>query len=383
MDFKSKQMKSAIFLIAFAITLMWLLDNISGVRDVIVKLFMIVFPFILGATIAFTVNIPMSFIESTFFGKRSFLKGIGKGLKRVLSYLITIVIIIMTIIIILTLIIPELVNTISDLAVKIPSYWKYMESFATKKLMDYPQIVEWLSNINIDWENVEQNVIFSIKNSVFHWVSNTFSFASSVVGKIISFVLAFIFSIYILFQKEVLTIQFKKLILAFFTEKIANKIFYVSSLSQKVFSSFISGQLLESLIVGGMFLVAMTIFKFPYALLISLLIAVTALVPMVGGFVGCILGAFLILVDNPMKAFWFIIMFLILQQIEGNLIYPHVVGKASGLPSIWILVAITVGGSTMGVIGILLFIPVASILYTLLSEAVNNRLKQKKIHKIQ
>lgn len=382
MDLKSKQMKSAMFLISFALVLMFLLENISGVWAIIARIFAIISPFIIGAGIAFILNSPMMFIEKTFFGKNSLLHRIKDSFKRPISYLITLILFIATIIIILFIIIPELVRTIQDLAIKLPLYWTNLQVYVLKNLADNPQIVDFVNNINIDWVSIEESAIAFFRRSVLDWIGSTFSFASSIVGSFITFVLAFIFSIYILFQKEGLIIQARKFIMAFFNERVATRIFYIGSLSNKVFSNFLSGQLLESLIIGGLFLVAMTIFRFPYTIMISLIIAITALIPMIGAFIGCAIGAFLILVVDAKLAFWFVIMFLVIQQIEGNLIYPHVVGKAAGLPSIWILVAVVVGGSLMGALGILLFIPISSILYALLRESVYERLKKKNISKV-
>ena len=382
MDLKSKQMKSAMFLISFALVLMFLLENISGVGAIIARIFAIISPFIIGAGIAFILNSPMMFIEKTFFGKKSLLHKIKDSLKRPISYLITLILFIATIIIILFIIIPELVSTIQDLAIKLPLYWMDLQAYALKNLADNPEIVNFVNSINIDWVSIEESVISFFQRSALNWVGTTFSFASSVVGAFITFVLAFIFSIYVLFQKESLIIQTKKLILAFSSERVAKRTFYIGSLSNRVFANFLSGQLLESIILGGLFLVAMTLFKFPYAIMVSLLIGITALIPMIGGFIGCAIGAFLILVVDAKLAFWFVIMFLVIQQIEGNLIYPHVVGKAAGLPSIWILVAVVVGGSLMGALGILLFIPISSILYALLRESVYERLKLKNINKV-
>lgn len=379
MELKSKNMQNAIFLISFAIILMFLLENISGVGIFFRRILSVISPFIIGATIAFIMNNPMMFIERTFFSEKSPLRKMKQGFKRPLSYVITLILFVATILIVLLIIIPELVNTIQELMVKLPEYWKNVQVFVVKNLIDNPQITDWVNSINIDWVSMEQSIISFFQRSALDWVGNTFSFATSIVGNIITFVVAFIFSIYVLLQKEGLTRQFKKVILAFTPARVAQRIFYIGNLSNSAFSNFISGQLLEALIIGGLFLIVMFIFKFPYALMISLTIAVTALIPIVGAFIGCVIGAFLILVESPIQAFWFVVMFLVIQQIEGNLIYPHVVGKASGLPSIWILVAVTVGGSLMGILGILLFIPVGSILYTLFKEAVNHRLKVKDI----
>lgn len=379
MELNSRSFKNVIFLISFAIILMFLLENIKELGDFFRRILSVISPFIIGASIAFIMNNPMMFIQRTFFGEKSPLGKIKKSLIRPLSYIITFVIFIATILIVLLIIIPELVTTIQELAIKLPDYWKNIQVIVVKKLIDNPQIIDWIDNINIDWVSIEQGVISFFHRSALDWVGNTFSFATSLLGNIVTFIIAFIFSIYILLQKETLARQLKKVILAFTSEKVTQKIFYIGNLSNQAFSNFISGQLLEAGIIGLLFLVAMVIFGFPYALMISLTIGVTALIPIVGAFIGCIIGAFLILVESPIKALWFVIMFLIIQQIEGNLIYPHVVGKASGLPSIWILVAVTVGGSLMGILGILLFIPIGSILYTLLRESVNYRLKIKKI----
>ena len=173
--------------------------------------------------------------------------------------------------------------------------------------------------------------------------------------------------------KETLACQGKQILYALFRQSGAEKILYVCSLSNKTFSRFISGQCLDACILGIMFFIAMTIAGLPYAMLISVLIAFTALIPMVGAFIGCVIGALLILMVSPLKALIFVIMFLVLQQLEGNLVYPHVVGNSVGLPSIWVLVAITIGGNLMGVIGMILFIPLCSVLYAIFRLYVKDR----------
>ena len=199
------------------------------------------------------------------------------------------------------------------------------------------------------------------------------------VSVLTSSFIAFVFACYILLQKEKLGLQCRKALFALLPKRVAERVISVCSLSHRVFSSFITGQCVEAVILGTMFFVAMSILKMPYALLVGCLIAVTALIPIVGAFIGCGVGAFLILMVSPMQALIFVIMFLILQQVEGNLIYPHVVGSSVGLPSIWVLFAVTVGGSLMGVLGMLLFIPLTSVLYTLFREFVYKRLREKNI----
>ena len=174
-------------------------------------------------------------------------------------------------------------------------------------------------------------------------------------------------------------VQARMLLRALLPQKHADRVLYIFSLSYRTFTNFITGQCLEAMILGTMFFVVMSILRFPYALLVGILVAVTALIPIFGAFIGCAIGAFLILVVNPMQALAFVALFLVLQQVEGNLIYPHVVGNSVGLPSIWVLVAVTVGGNLMGLVGMLIFIPLVSVLYTLLREWVYRRLREKKL----
>ena len=201
--------------------------------------------------------------------------------------------------------------------------------------------------------------------------------ATVLVNGTVNFIVGFVFACYILLQKEKLLYQLRKLLEAFLPEKAAEKIWYVGQLTEKIFSNFITGQCVEAVILGAMFAVTLSIFKFPYALLIGVLIAFLALIPIFGAFIGCVLGAFLILMVDPIKALIFIVIFLVLQQIEGNLIYPRVVGGSVGLPAIWVLAAVTIGGSLMGVLGMLIFIPLVSVFYTLLKQTVNRRIEEK------
>ncbi|MBC8589765.1 AI-2E family transporter [Wansuia hejianensis] len=381
MNLKSKQMKNSLFLISFAIILMWILDNISYTWNILGKLLKIISPFIIGFAIAFIFNGPMNFIEKKVFGDKWKFKKVKRKYKRTISYLLTLILFITTIFTILFIVVPELVNTVQDLGNKIPAYVDRVELFAEENLKSNPEIGQWIKNV--DWENMETKLIEFLKNSALDWAGATFTFASSVLSGIINILLAFVFSVYILLQKEELIRQTKKFVLAYFPKKAYHKIFYIAKLSNRAFSNFLSGQLFEAFIIGILFFITMLIFRFPYALMISLIIFITALIPIVGAFIGCIVGVFLIMVVDFKMSLWFLLLFIIIQQLEGNLIYPHIVGKASGLPSIWIFVAVTLGGSMMGILGIILFIPIFSVIYTLLKESINNRLRLKEIRDIK
>ena len=199
------------------------------------------------------------------------------------------------------------------------------------------------------------------------------------VSGVSTFVISLIFSFYVLLQKEKLGRQGRQVIYGLLPLRQADRTLDVLRLSGRTFSSFLSGQCLEACILGTLFVAAMTIFRMPYALLVGVLIALTALIPIVGAFIGCAVGALLIAIDDPWKALWFIVLFLVLQQIEGNLIYPHVVGSSVGLPSIWVLAAVTLGGKLMGITGMLFFIPLCSVIYALFRSYVKNRLVSKAV----
>ena len=213
-------------------------------------------------------------------------------------------------------------------------------------------------------------------------MNTTMTAVGSIVSGVTTFFIAFSFACYILFQKEKLHVQVRKVFFAFIPKRKAEVILEVCSLTYRIFANFLTGQCLEAVILGSMFVITLSILKMPYALLIGIIIAFTALIPIFGAFIGCALGCLLIFMVSPKQAILFILVFLILQQIEGNLIYPHVVGSSVGLPSIWVLAAVTIGGNLLGIVGMLIFIPLVSVLYTLFREYVYLRLKKQHIKRV-
>ena len=245
-----------------------------------------------------------------------------------------------------------------------------------------PQVWAWVQNNtkldSMDWTSLVDKVVVFLEEKGGDIVGGTFKAIGNVGTGIFDAVVALVFAIYCLFRKEILARQARRLVYAFLPEKFCDETVRVMRLTSSTFANFISGQFLEACILGSLFAIAMLIFRMPYVPLISVLIAVTALVPIVGAFVGCIVGAFLILVEaGIVKALWFVVMFLIIQQIEGNVIYPKVVGKSVGLPGMWVLFAVSVGGELMGIAGMFVMIPVVSVLYTLLREVTSKRLEIK------
>lgn len=240
-----------------------------------------------------------------------------------------------------------------------------------------PELVEYISRLEIDWPKLLGDFAEFLKNGAGSMLNSAFSATASLVSGVSNFAIGFIFAIYILLQKETLSRQAGNVLKAFLPEGEVEKVQRITQLTERTFSSFLTGQCMEAVILGAMFLVTMSVLRLPYALLIGVLIAFTALIPIFGAFIGLGVGVFLMLMESPVDALVFTIVFFVLQQIEGNLIYPHVVGGSVGLPSIWVLVAVTVGGSMMGIVGMLVFIPLCSVLYSLLKGEVRARLREK------
>ncbi len=377
MELNRSNIKKLLLLITFAIAVYLGLNNIVSVKGYIMKGLWLLFPFILGGCMAFIVNVPMRAIENFLFASST--NVVLNRLKRPISLLIAIVLIGFILFGITFLIVPEIVRTIDIISASLPTFAREVQLLASTLLAQYPEMVEVVMNFAADWSDLTKKVFDFIQNSAGNFLSSTVGVATSIVGAVINSFLGLIFALYVLLQKEKLSRQSKQLMYAFFPEKVGEKMIYIGRLVNQTFSKFLSGQCLEACILGAMFFVAMTLFKFPYPLLIGVLIGFTSLVPVFGAFIGCFVGAFLILISSPIKALWFILLFLILQQIEGNLIYPHVVGGSVGLPSIWVLVAVTLGGSLMGIVGMIIFIPLCSVIYTLLRENVYYRLEERQI----
>ncbi len=335
-------------------------------------------PFLVGAAMAFVLNLPARFIENKLFAKWKNPK--SAGLKRGLSIVLAIFFVIALLVFVVITVVPQLTRTLMELGTVIPNYFLGLVKKLEALAQEYPEWKDTLAlveEISIDWSTVITYVTNVLKNGLGNVLSSAVGFAGSLASFVFDGIIAVVFAIYILAGKETLGRQAKKLMQAYLSEKAYQKTMKVLLLCNHNFAKFISGQCLEAVILGAMFVVCMSIFGMPYAVLVGVLIAFTALIPIVGAFIGCAVGAFLILMVSPVKALVFVIMFLILQQLEGNLIYPKVVGNSVGLPAIWVLVAVSLGGSMFGVVGMLVFIPLMSTLYSLLRENVNNRNQMK------
>ena len=380
MEFKKENMKNCMYLILFTVLLFVGLQNLNVVLDFLMKVIGLFLPFIVGAGIAFVLNVPMKFIEKNVFGRGKWKDTkVVKKIARPVSLVLAILVAALAIYIVGQVVIPELATTVMGLGRNIERGIGNLTLWIDNNFKQDSVIAEWAESLEIQPQKTLDAVIAALQNGVNNILTSTVSVTMGIVNTAMNLGIGFVFACYILLQKERLTVQTKKAFYAIFPKKTVEYILHVSSLANSIFSGFVTGQCIEAVILGTMFFVAMTVFRFPYAMLVGVLIAFTALIPVFGAFIGCAISFLLILLVSPMQALLFLILFFVLQQIEGNLIYPHVVGGSVGLPSVWVLMAVTIGGSLLGVVGMLIFIPLVSVLYALFREWTYKRLKKKEI----
>jgi predicted PurR-regulated permease PerM len=331
-------------------------------------------PFFYGGILAIILNIPMKRIEEKLLFRWS--SKASKKLKRPISILLSVLIVMLVVVLVVGIVVPRITQSVSEIGQEIPLFMEDAMSRLNEMAKDNPILTELLSRLpveEINWDTIVERIVVFLKNGAGDMLNFTLQMAGNMISGIAKWLIAFVFAIYVLAQKEKLKSQAIRILTAYLPEKPVRGIKKVCRLLYRNFNDFITVQCLEACILGGMFIVSMSIFGFPYPVIIGLVIAITALVPVVGAFVGCAVGTFLIFMENPAQAVWFIVLFLVLQQIEGNLIYPKVVGNSVGLPAIWVLVAVSIGSSLFGIMGIFLGIPVMSTIYMLLKEDVNRR----------
>lgn len=382
MDLSKLSMKKIRELIIFTVLLVVALWKFEVVIDVLKTIWGILFPFVLGGAIAFVINVPMSFLEKKIFGKTKDENKVGKKLARPISLLLTIILAVGVIALVMFGVIPQLTRTMGSLMISIANFVPQMQSWIREFSHNNQDIMKLVNQVQFNQDQAIKWGISILGSGAGNMMNTTMSAVGSIVSGFATFFIAFSFACYILFQKEKLHVQIRKVFFAFIPKQKAEAFLKICSLTYQTFANFLTGQCVEAVILGSMFVVTLSILKMPYALLIGTLIAFTALIPIFGAFIGCAVGCFLIFMISPKQAILFIIVFLILQQIEGNLIYPHVVGGSVGLPSIWVLAAVTIGGNLMGIVGMLIFIPLVSVLYTIFREFVYLRLKEKNIKQV-
>ena len=377
MQFDKKSMRNLMFCIFSGILLYWVLFNTERAMQLVTNGWKLVTPFVAGAIIAFIFNVPMRAVEREFL----FVK--NEGLRRTIAILVTLLLFVLIMAFVFLLLIPQVSNTVEIIVSRLPDFVKREVDHLMNFLNNNPEIKDWVlarTNLEaIDWPNLIQKVVSFVGERFSTVFGGAFSAIGSVTSALVNTFLAVIFAFYSLGRKEILARQGRRFVYSVLSEKNADRIVRVVRLSNTTFSNFISGQCLEAVILGSLFAIGMAILKLPYIALVSVIIGITALVPIVGAFIGCALGCLFILVDSPVQAVTFLVLFLVLQQLEGNLIYPKVVGTSIGLPGMWVLVAVSVGSELMGIMGMLVMIPLVSVIYALLREFTQNRLEERKI----
>jgi len=401
--------------VAGLVLLYCVLQNLSTIWAFIQSILSAFSPIVMGFIFAFILNIPMCGLErlwekvelgiKRFIRKRKEKKNaplaesekgkkkrksavlgvkmskVSRVLCRPVCLLLSVVLILALISAIVAIVLPEIVNAVMMIIDGAQVWFEKVKVWCIEYAEEYPMIYETITEMKIDWDSTAKSILGVIGSGTIDVVGTTFSSIISTLGGIVDIIIALIFAIYVLLSKELLKKQLDKFYRAFLPGKIRLFILHITSTSQKIFTAFITGQCIEAVILGSLCTIGMLIFGFPYAGMIGVLVGVTALIPVVGAFIGAGVGAFLILIIDPFQALMFLVFILILQQIEGNIIYPKVVGSSVGLPAMWVLAAVTVGGSLGGIGGMLFAVPIASILYTLMGEFTKRQLRKKRRHK--
>lgn len=388
-ELNSKNIKKILVIITYTILLCFACIKFDIVLKAFGYIFNLLKPFIFGFCIAFILNIPLSKIEGMLTRKNK--KGKIKnnsdkrekkvetenkktnGKLRLLSIVISLLIFIGIIFLTLFLVIPEFINTISIFKDSIPTAFNTCKEWLENVMSNNPQVIEKINEFKPDWQQLDENVTTWIKSTATGIIGVSIDFVISFFSGVINFFMGVIFAVYMLMQKEKLVCQFKRVFRAYIPEEKCNSLFHIGQITNDTFKKFFGGQFIEAILLGILCFIGMTIFRMPYALTISVLVGVTALIPVFGAFFGTAIGAILILAVDPMQAVWFVVYIIVLQQIDGNFIYPKVVGDSVGLPGIWVMLAVLVGGNSMGIIGMLIGVPIASVIYKLVKEYVNSK----------
>lgn len=389
-ELNKKNIRKILLIITYTILLCFAIIKFDVLLNVLGYILNLLKPFIFGFCIAFILNIPLSRIENSFRKKDNKKKKVSNSRAkheelatkkqkrtnpklRVLSIILSLLIFIGIIFLTLFLVIPEFINTISIFKDSIPSAFNTVQEWARDLMSNNQQVVEKINEFKPDWQQIYDEAGTWIKSMASGIIGVSIDVIISIFSGIINFFMGIIFAVYMLMQKEKLTCQLKRVIRACMPEDKAQRLMYIGHVTNDTFKKFFGGQFVEAILLGVLCFIGMSIFKMPYALTISVLVGVTALIPVFGAFFGTAIGAILILAVDPMQAIWFVIFIIVLQQIDGNFIYPKIVGDSVGLPGIWVMLAVLVGGNSLGIIGMLIGVPIASVVYKLIREYVQKK----------
>lgn len=369
----SKRMKNCMFLIAFGVVLYAALNNLGSLIDFFRYIGGLFIPIIGGMILAFILNVPVKGFENLY--TRLFKKINIKpkdGPLVMLSLLSTLVCIIMIMVLVFTMVVPQLITSVQNVYLVIQSKSPQWLAFLSEYGIDTTWITKQLSSISFSQINIE-HIVQSVLSGASNFLNSALGIASSTISIFINCVFALVIALYILLGKRTLGRQCKKLLYVHLNTPIADMIYHIANLISKTYTKFLSSQCIEALILGVLIFISFWIFKIPYAVLIAVLTGVFSFIPYIGAFCSCFIGAILVLMVNPLQALLSIIIYQVVQFIENQFIYPHVVGGSVGLAPLWTLIAVLIGGNLFGLLGMIFFIPLAAVVYQLLKEYTNEK----------
>lgn len=375
MDFNARNVRILLGIITFGIVLNWGMQNVHNLGSVVDGLGIVLRPVLIGCGLAFVLSVPMRAIERLLskpkLARMRFLTRIKRPLAITLSFLLVIFILLF----VTFMVVPGVINAITALIDELPAFFEQLKTWSADLFVRYPDIQAF----QLNWDNIGAQIINFLKNTVIGLLDSTVQTVSNLFTGVFNAFIGIVIAINLLVQKEKIGAQIRKLLYSFLPERAADETVRIVRLTNSTFSHFITGQCTEAVIFGALCFVGLSLLRMPHTMMLSVLLGFSTLIPIFGATIATILGAFLILLVNPLQAFWFVVFVLVLQQVEGNLIYPHVVGTSVGLPGIWVLISVLIGGEIMGVLGMLVSVPACSVLYCLLRDIVDRRLKRRKI----
>ncbi len=372
MELNKKNVRTILLIITFAVVIFNLVQHLNTVFGSVKYVWNLFGTVIAGLATAFVLNVPLRVFENRVF--RSMKQGNSPFLRKLcrpLSLLCSILVVFGVLALLLVVVLPQISSTVVDLSSKLPQYATEAVNWITKMLNELEMSSDIFSHITIDWESTISKFTDFLKNWATNLIGTVTVVGSTVISGVMNLVFCVIIALYVLAKKESIGAFMRRCVSNFLPERVSRQTLRIAAITNETFSNFVSGQLTEACILGALCYLGMRIFRFPYPEVIAVLVGFTALIPIVGAFIGAAVGAFLILFISPLKAFLFLVFIVVLQQLEGSLIYPRVVGRSVGLPGVIVLCAVLVGGNISGIVGALVSVPVCAVLYTLLHEALD------------
>lgn len=375
MDFNARNVRILLGIITFGIVLNWGMQNVHNLGSVMDGLAIVLRPVLIGCGLAFVLSVPMRAIERLLSKPKLARMRFLTRIKRPLAITLSFMLVIFVILFVTFMVVPGIINAITALIDGLPAFFEQLKTWSADLFVRYPDIQAF----QLNWDNIGTQIINFLKNTAIGLLDSTVQTVSNLFTGVFNAFIGIVIAINLLVQKEKIGAQIRKLFYSFLSEHTADETVRIVRLTNSTFSHFITGQCTEAVIFGALCFVGLSLLRMPHTMMLSVLLGFSTLIPIFGATIATILGAFLILLVNPLQAFWFVVFVLVLQQVEGNLIYPHVVGTSVGLPGIWVLISVLIGGEIMGVLGMLVSVPACSVLYCLLRDIVDRRLKRRKI----